>query len=96
MSTTSSPFNERPSPGGTGKISHERMVKVVHERYDVFDAQRRSRGLKSGCGDINELEQLAEQQNKREAVITTMATTDSAIYLQVVEKKAKRDCQPYR
>ncbi|MBX3683325.1 MAG: virulence RhuM family protein [Thauera sp.] len=59
-------FNERPLLKGTGKISHERMVKVVHERYDVFDAQRRkAEALQADAADINELEQLAEQQNKR-------------------------------
>lgn len=50
-------FNERPLLKGTGKISHERMVKLVHERYDLFDAQRRrAEALQADAEDIAELE----------------------------------------
>lgn len=57
-------FNERPLLKGTGKISHERMVKLVHERYDLFDAQRRkAEALQADAQDIAELE--AVEKTKR-------------------------------
>ena len=57
-------FNERPLLKSKGKISHERMVKVVHERYDLFDAQRRkAEALQADAEDIAELE--AVEKTKR-------------------------------
>ncbi len=34
-------FNERQLLKNAGKNSHERMVQIAHERYAIFDGQRR-------------------------------------------------------
>lgn len=56
-------FNERPLLKGNGRISHEQMVKVAHERYDEFDAKRRQAdALHANAKDIQELEAIEKMK----------------------------------
>jgi hypothetical protein len=55
-------FNESPLLKGTGRMSHDSMVGIVHERYEKFDAQRRTaEALEADLQDLNELEQAERQ-----------------------------------
>lgn len=55
-------FNERPVLKGNGRISHEQMVKLAHERYEAFDAGRRhAEALQSDADDIQQLETLEKR-----------------------------------
>ncbi|WP_034299334.1 RhuM family protein [Herbaspirillum sp. RV1423] len=57
-------FNERPLLKGNGRVSHDSMVKLAHERYEEFDAKRRgAEALRADVDDIAELETIA--QNKK-------------------------------
>lgn len=59
-------FNERELLKGGGRVSHEQMVKIAHERYEQFDGQRRKAdALQADAEDIKELEQLTERQKPR-------------------------------
>lgn len=52
-------FNESPLLKGSGRISHERMVQLAHQRYEEFDAQRRqAEALRADAEDIAELEAI--------------------------------------
>lgn len=52
-------FNESPLLKGSGRVSHEQMVKVAHERYESFDSQRRkAEALRADAEDIAELEAI--------------------------------------
>lgn len=49
-------FNERAQLKGGGSISRESMVKIAHERYENFDAQRRrADALQADAEDMAEL-----------------------------------------
>lgn len=51
-------FNERSILVGAGPVSHDSMKKIAHERYELFDQQRRSAEAKAAdLQDIEELEQ---------------------------------------
>jgi len=55
-------FNERPLLQGAGKISHDRMQQVAHERYAEFDAKRRqAEALAADAEDIKELEAVEKR-----------------------------------
>jgi hypothetical protein len=59
-------FNERPLLKGAGKISHERMQQVAHERYAEFDVKRRkAEALAADVEDIEELEKIDRASVKR-------------------------------
>lgn len=59
-------FNERPLLKGRGRISHERMVQVAHERYEQFDGQRRKAdALRADAEDIAELEAIEKKVAKK-------------------------------
>ncbi|HET9033878.1 MAG TPA: RhuM family protein [Dokdonella sp.] len=59
-------FNERPLLKGAGRISHERMQQVAHERYAEFDAKRRqAEALAADVEDIKELEQIERTTSKK-------------------------------
>lgn len=49
-------FNESPLLSGKGRISHERMVSITHERYEQFDAARR--GIEARAADEEDLAEL--------------------------------------
>jgi hypothetical protein len=59
-------FNERPLLQGAGRISHEKMVQIAHERYAEFDAKRReSEALQADKDEIKALEQIEKKVNKK-------------------------------
>ena len=52
-------FNERAQLKGGGSISRESMVRIAHERYESFDAQRRRADvLRADAEDMAELEAI--------------------------------------
>jgi len=60
-------LNESSLLKGSGRMSHDTMVKIVHERYEVFDAQRRkAEAREADAEDIKELEQAERQLSKRQ------------------------------
>jgi hypothetical protein len=55
-------FNDRPVLQGAGKVSAERMKQVAYERYERFDAQRRSaEALAEDAEDLKALEAIEKQ-----------------------------------
>ncbi|CAN5134870.1 virulence RhuM family protein [soil metagenome] len=55
-------FNEQPILDGPGSISHDDMKRVVHERYDAFDGNRRSvEMLAADAEDLKEIEDWEEK-----------------------------------
>ncbi|MDX9944882.1 MAG: virulence RhuM family protein [Azonexus sp.] len=55
-------FNERPVLQGAGRVSAEQMKGIAHERYEVFDARRRSaEALAADAEDLRMLESLEKQ-----------------------------------
>lgn len=58
-------FNERPLLKGAGRISHEHMQRVAHERYAEFDDKRRqAEALAADAGDIKALEAVDKRSRK--------------------------------
>lgn len=58
-------FNERPVLHNAGSVSSEQMKSIAHERYESFDAKRRSAEASAAdAEDIKTLEAI-EQQAKR-------------------------------
>ncbi|ECU4306817.1 virulence RhuM family protein [Escherichia coli] len=58
-------FNDQAVLEGAGSVSRESMEKVAHERYEVFDQQRRSaEALAADAADLKEIE-LLEQEIKQ-------------------------------
>ncbi len=58
-------FNERPLLKGGGSISRESMVRIAHERYESFDAQRRrADALRADAEDMAELEAIEKRLPK--------------------------------
>ncbi|MFY1853820.1 virulence RhuM family protein [Achromobacter xylosoxidans] len=52
-------FNEQPVLQGAGKMSHQAMMAIVHERYEQFDAARRKREAeKADDVELRELERV--------------------------------------
>ena len=59
-------FNESPLLKGAGRMSHDAMLKIVNGRYEEFDAQRRKvEAMDADSVDMNELELLEKQLNKK-------------------------------
>ncbi len=55
-------FNERPVLDGAGTISHESMKQIARDRYESFDAQRRSEEARQAdAEDLQELEAIAKE-----------------------------------
>ena len=55
-------FNERPVLQGAGRISAEQMKGIAHERYETFDARRRSaEALAADAEDLRMLESVEKQ-----------------------------------
>lgn len=62
-------FNESPLLKGTGRMSHDEMVEIVHGRYEKFDIRRREmQAQDADAEDLRELERAERQlsQNKGE------------------------------
>lgn len=58
-------FNDRPVLNGAGKVSHDDMKRIVHDRFETFDQNRREAdALAADAEDLKEIEQL-EQDLKR-------------------------------
>lgn len=58
-------FNERAQLKGGGSISRETMVRIAHERYETFDAQRRrADALRADAEDMAELEAIEKRLPK--------------------------------
>ena len=52
-------FNDQPILEGAGSISRERMERVVHDRYELFDQQRKAEDrAQADTEDLKEIEQL--------------------------------------
>lgn len=60
-------FSDRPVLQGAGKISHDAMKAVAHERFDAFDAQRRGRALRDA--DAEDLKVLEAVEKRLEKVV---------------------------
>lgn len=61
-------FSEQPLLEGNGRMSHESMSAIVHERYEQFDAARRARETtEADSADLRELEQVEEQLSRRKS-----------------------------
>lgn len=59
-------FNERPLLQGAGRVSHEAMTAVAHERYERFDAARRkAEALEADRAELEELERVGKQISNR-------------------------------
>ncbi len=55
-------FNERNVLGDAGRVSHDRMERLAHERYGAFEAARREReAIDADAGGIEELKRLQEE-----------------------------------
>ena len=51
--------NDQPILEGAGSISRERMERVVHDRYELFDQQRKAENrAQADTEDLKEIEQL--------------------------------------
>lgn len=52
-------FNDQPILDGPGSVSRERMEHVAHERYDLFEQQRKAaERAQADAEDLKEIEQL--------------------------------------
>jgi len=59
-------FNDRPVLDGPGKVSHEDMKRVVHQRFDTFDQNRRDAEAQAAdAEDLKEIEELEEQLKRK-------------------------------
>ena len=58
-------FNDQPILSGAGSVSRERMERVAHERYVVFDQQRReAERAQADADDLKEIEQIEHDIKK--------------------------------
>jgi len=65
-------FNESPVLKGNGRMSRDTMIKIAHDRYEKFDANRReAEALEADANDMRELEdaerQLTQKKKRRPA-----------------------------
>jgi hypothetical protein len=59
-------FNERPVLQGSGRMSHQAMTTIAHERYEQFDAARRqAEALEADRAELRELEQVEKKISRR-------------------------------
>ena len=59
-------FAERPLLQNAGRVSHEEMLQITHERYSTFDAKRRASDAKQAdADDINALEMIDRKARKK-------------------------------
>lgn len=55
-------FNEQAVLQGPGRMSHQAMTTIAHERYEQFDvARRQAEALEADRADLQELEQVEKQ-----------------------------------
>ncbi|UDL06596.1 virulence RhuM family protein [Marinobacter sp. CA1] len=59
-------FNDHPILQGAGSVSHDRMEKIAHQRYDEFDQKRKANEARlADEEDLKELEQLEDQVKRQ-------------------------------
>ncbi|WP_233827644.1 virulence RhuM family protein [Paraburkholderia sp. ZP32-5] len=59
-------FNEQAVLQGPGRMSHQAMTTIAHERYETFDAARRKdEALEADRAEMRELEQVEKQISSR-------------------------------
>lgn len=59
-------FNEQAVLQGPGRMSHQAMTTIAHERYEQFDAARRqAEALEADRAEIQELEQVEKRLTSR-------------------------------
>ena len=59
-------FNDQPLLNGPGSVSHGDMKRIVHERYDAFEQNRRaSEARVADEDDLRQLEELEKQLKKK-------------------------------
>ncbi|MBO9330765.1 hydroxyacid dehydrogenase [Achromobacter xylosoxidans] len=59
-------FNEQAVLEGSGRMSHQAMTSIAHERYERFDAVRRqAEALEADLAEMRELEQVEKQLSGR-------------------------------
>lgn len=59
-------FNDRPVLDGAGKVSRDDMKRIVHERFETFDQNRReAEALAADAEDLKEIEQLEEELRRK-------------------------------
>ena len=52
-------FNDQPVLQGAGTVRREQMERIAHERYDLFDQQRReAERIQADADDLKEIEQV--------------------------------------
>jgi hypothetical protein len=61
-------FNDRPLLQDAGRVSHEEMVQIAHERYAKFDAKRREAEAKAvDAEDIKALEAIDQKASAKQS-----------------------------
>lgn len=59
-------FNDQPILEGAGSVSREHMERIAHERYALFDQQRReAERIQSDADDLKEIEQIEQDLKKQ-------------------------------
>lgn len=59
-------FNERPLLKGVGRVSHQAMTAIAHERYEQFDgARRKAEALEADREELRQLEKVEKQLSSR-------------------------------
>lgn len=61
-------FNKQPLLQGFGRMSHQAMITVAHERNEQFDSLcRKAEALDSNGAHLRKLEQVEKQSNSRKS-----------------------------
>ncbi|QEK90313.1 hydroxyacid dehydrogenase [Achromobacter insolitus] len=59
-------FNEQPVLQGAGRMSHQAMTAIAHERYELFDAERRRiEAVEADAVELRELERVEKRISSR-------------------------------
>ncbi|MBF5093410.1 virulence RhuM family protein [Azospirillum sp. INR13] len=57
--------NERPLLSGNGRISHDAMKRIAHDRYDEFDRQRKQQdAIAADAAGMEELKAIEAEMSK--------------------------------
>lgn len=57
--------NEGPLFNGSGRISHDAMKRIAHDRYDEFDRQRKQQdAIAADAADLEELKAIEAEMAK--------------------------------
>lgn len=60
-------FNDQAVLSGPGSISHDDMIRVAHDRYETFDANRRAaEAIEADAEDLKEIEDLERKLKEKE------------------------------